>query len=62
MTAEYDYLRPECEMFTRMLKEAGVEVRHIRYGGIIHGTFDRLGYAPQVEDMLMEMAADIASL
>lgn len=62
MTAEYDYLRPECELFTKLLKDAGVEVRHIRYGGIIHGTFDRLGYAPQVEDMLMEMAADLTSL
>lgn len=62
MTAEYDYLRPECELFTKRLKEEGVDVRHIRYGGTIHGTFDRLGYAPQVEDMLMEMAKDMASL
>lgn len=59
MTAEYDFLRPECELFTRMLRKQGVDVRHIRYGGIVHGTFDRLGYAPQVEDMLAEMANDI---
>lgn len=62
MTAEYDYLRPECELFTKMLLEKGTNVHHIRYGGIFHGTFDRLGYAPQVEDMLMEMAKDINSL
>lgn len=62
MTAEYDYLRPECELFTKILQDAGVSVRHIRYGGIVHGTFDRLDYAPQVEDMLMEMAADFACL
>lgn len=62
MTAEYDYLRPECELFTKKLRDAGVHVRHIRYGGIVHGTFDRLGYAPQVEDMLMEMAKDFESL
>ena len=54
--------RPECELFTKILQDAGVSVRHIRYGGIVHGTFDRLGYAPQVEDMLMEMAADFACL
>ena len=38
MTAEYDYLRPECELFTKILQDAGVSVRHIRYGGIVHGT------------------------
>lgn len=62
MTAEYDYLRMECEELSRKLKEAGVEQRHMRYGGIVHGTFDRLGYAPQVEDMLREMAKDMRRL
>jgi len=52
LTAEYDFLYAECEEYTRRLLAAGVPVRHIRYGGIFHGTFDRLGYAPQVEDML----------
>ena len=62
MTAEYDYLRMECEELSRRLKGAGVQQRHIRYGGIVHGTFDRLDYAPQVEDMLREMAADLRRL
>ncbi|MGN0977590.1 MAG: alpha/beta hydrolase [Faecousia sp.] len=62
VTAEYDFLRAECEAFSRMLEASGVEYRHIRYGGIFHGTFDRLGYAPQVEDILLEIAKDMKSL
>lgn len=62
MTAEYDFLRGSSEALSRKLKEDGVENHHIRYGGIFHGTFDRLGYAPQVEDMLREMACDLKAL
>lgn len=62
MTAEYDYLRAECDAYLHLLTAAGVPVRAIRYGGIFHGTFDRLGYAPQVEDMILEIAADLKSL
>ena len=62
ITAEYDFLRAECEEYSRRLCAAGVENRHIRYGGIFHGTFDRLGYAPQVEDMLREIAKDMRAL
>jgi acetyl esterase/lipase len=61
-TAEYDFLRMECEAYSKMLQKARVPNRHIRYGGITHGTFDRLGYAPQVEDMVNEIANDIGSL
>lgn len=60
--AEYDFLRGSCEALSRKLCQAGVENRHIRYGGIFHGTFDRLGYAPQVEDMLREIASDLKAL
>ena len=56
MTAEYDYLRAETEGLCRKLIAAGNDTRYIRYGGITHGTFDRLGYAPQVEDMILEIA------
>lgn len=62
VTAEYDFLRAECEAFSRKLEKAGVEHRHIRYGGIFHGTFDRLGYAPQVEDILLQIAGDMKAL
>jgi len=59
MAAEYDYLRAETEGLFRKLVKAGNDARYIRYGGIFHGTFDRLGYAPQVEDMLREIAKDM---
>lgn len=62
MTAEYDFLRAECDAYAGMLKKAGVPCRCIRYGGIFHGTFDRLGYAPQVEDMLREIASEMRAL
>ena len=62
ITAEYDFLRLECEELSRRLKNDGVPSRHIRYGGIVHGTFDRLGYAPQAEDMLLEIAKDLKRL
>jgi acetyl esterase/lipase len=62
LTAEYDFLRAECEEYSRMLARAGVENRHIRYGGITHGTFDRLGYAPQAEDMVNEIVKDLENL
>ena len=62
ITAEYDFLRAECEAFSRKLEAAGVEHRHLRYGGIFHGTFDRLGYAPQVEDFMIQIAQDMKAL
>jgi acetyl esterase/lipase len=62
ITAEYDFLRIECEEYSKMLKKADVPSRHIRYGGITHGTFDRLGYAPQVEDIINEIAKDLREL
>lgn len=62
ITAEYDFLRAECEAFSRKLEAAGVEHRHVRYGGLFHGTFDRLGYAPQVEDILIQIAKDMKAL
>jgi len=62
ITVEYDYLRLECEALSRKLMASGVRARHIRYGGLVHGVFDRLGYAPQVEDMLREIAKDLRRL
>jgi acetyl esterase/lipase len=62
LTAEYDFLRAECEQYSRILKNAGIGLRHIRYGGITHGTFDRLGYTPQTEDMINEIVKDLVVL
>ncbi|HWD03252.1 MAG TPA: alpha/beta hydrolase [Amycolatopsis sp.] len=37
ITAEYDPIRPQGELFAAKLAEAGVEVRHRNYAGMIHG-------------------------
>lgn len=62
MYAEYDFLRADCDVYAGLLQKAGVKGKAIRYGGITHGTFDRLGYAPQVEDMLREMSLMMKAL
>lgn len=61
-TAEYDYLRAECDCYGKLLKEAGVEVRNIRYGGVGHAFLDKYGFYPQAEDCVKEIAKDLSSL
>ena len=61
-TAEYDFLREQDEVFAKRLIASNVDARIIRYGGIFHGTFDRLGYSPQVEDIIKEISKELLSL
>ena len=37
ITAQYDVLREEAELFAQKLKDAGVKVSHRRYDGVLHG-------------------------
>lgn len=62
ITAEYDGLRPQGEVFARKLREAGANVRCIRYRGVFHAFAEKLGYLPQAQDALLEIAQDIRSL
>ncbi len=59
ITAEYDGLRPQGEYFAKMLSEAGVNSEVIRYRGIHHAFVDKLGFIPQAEDALLEIAKRI---
>jgi acetyl esterase/lipase len=61
-TAEYDYLRAECDYYARLLKEAGTSVRNICYGGVGHAFLDKYGFYPQAEDCVEEIAKDLRNL
>ena len=50
------------QIYLEKMKKAGTDVRCIRYGGVVHATFDRLHYAPQSEDMIDLMAEDLKRL
>lgn len=61
-TAEYDFLRAECDLYGVRLEEAGVPVRNIRYGGVGHAFLDKYGFFPQAEDCVREIAMDLIHL
>jgi acetyl esterase/lipase/5'-deoxynucleotidase YfbR-like HD superfamily hydrolase len=56
LTAEFDYLRVEGEEFAQRLAAAGVATRAVRYRGMDHAFFDKLGLFPQAADAVEEMA------
>ncbi|MDP4145269.1 MAG: alpha/beta hydrolase [Bacillota bacterium] len=62
VTAEYDFLRIQGEVFGKKLTEAGVDTRIIRYRGMDHAFIDKCGIYPQAEDCFNEIAKDIISL
>lgn len=59
ITAEYDFLRLECEAYARKLQRAGVETQMIRYNGMDHAFMDKIGFYPQAEDCMAEVAMGI---
>ena len=60
--AEYDYFRLSNDRFAEKLKKAGVPCQVIRYQGMDHGFYDRLGTAGQAEDAISEMAERVKAL
>lgn len=56
VTAEYDFLRIECEAYAQKIASQNVPVTLFRYRGLDHGFVDKVGYFSQSEDVLNEMA------
>ncbi|RNB89691.1 alpha/beta hydrolase [Brevibacillus fluminis] len=59
ITAEFDYLRLECEAYARKLSRSGVRTKLIQYNGMDHAFIDKLGIYPQAEDCMGEIALEI---
>ena len=54
ITAEYDMLRGEGELYAARLRAAGVPVQMTRYYGHRHGFFNCVGRLPSADDALAE--------
>lgn len=60
-TAEFDVLRDEAEAFGRKLDSAGVEVKTVRYNGMIHdfGLLNVLSHLPATRTAMDQAAAEL---
>ena len=56
ITAEYDVLRDEGEQYAQKLDSAGVAVKCIRYGGLIHAFLNMDGIIGKVETVFSELS------
>jgi acetyl esterase len=57
LTAELDVLRDEGEALAEKLREAGVEVTHRRYDGVIHGFWRWMAATPRTREAIDEVGA-----
>ncbi len=59
---EYDFLRLSSDAFVKRAKEAGINVRSLRYLGCDHGFMEKVGVLPQAEEVLLDMAEILKNL
>jgi len=57
ITAEYDPLRDEGEVFGQMLRRAGVEASIVRYRGVLHGFINYYPVLKAARDAINQIAA-----
>jgi acetyl esterase len=62
LTAEHDVLRDEGEAYVDRLREAGVEVRHRRFAGQMHGFLGQIGVLPGSDDGVAFVAESLRDL
>ncbi|WP_456330705.1 alpha/beta hydrolase [Archaeoglobus sp.] len=60
ITAEYDPLRDEAEIFGHMLRKAGVEATTVRYKGVLHGFINYYPVIKAARDAINQIAALLA--
>lgn len=60
--AEFDYFRLSNDLFAEKLWNSKIPCEVIRYQGMDHGFYDRLGFCQQTKDCIMEMALQIRKL
>lgn len=61
-TAEFDGLRLQGEYYGKLLREDNCKSRIIRYKGMGHAFLDNLGYYPQTEALVEEMADAVKNM
>ena len=62
VTAEFDPLRDEGDAYAEALRAAGVEVRHRRFDGMIHGFFDLSALSPAAAEAVHWTGEQLAEL